>query len=533
MTTTTALPRTIWQFSEDVLDDIWGGVNPATYDTAHLVLQSARRPDRVPDSLAANGLRLLLRSQGADGSWGSPYWPGRYRLVPTLAACAALAGAPGTEPVGALRRGLEQLASAEALFAPESQPDLMAVEYIVPALLEHLIRALRKDEHPLSADVRSPLLAFCERTLARWEHGRLRLVALRAAVAGGRPVPVHLAYSAELFDFSGSRIDSLATELPLGCSASATTAYAAWSAAPKPAAVELLRRQAERLDGGLPVVMRMTTFEALWTLAYAVRSGAPLSDDSPRRLRAWLSGLVGPDGVCAGPGLPPDGDDTATALYLLHRLGAPASPTSLLRFVTDSGCASYPGERTRSTTTTAHALETIAQWLEHRPDTVAAYGPARVGLLEHLLATQLPDGHWEDKWHASPHYATHCAVEALARFGGDLARPAVERALRWTLERRRDDGSWGEWGGTLEETALAVLTLTADSAPAHVLVSAREFLAEHADAPAGSALRTPMWQGKELYEPHRIVHTTVLAARIRAKDPALAPHTAVRTSMEP
>ncbi len=126
------------QLLQESIDDPWGDISPAIYDTARVLL--------LPRSLQPEGsLDFILRKQKDDGSWGGP---DAYCLVPTLAATASLLhltlkATHGEEVAGdtstvslAAWRGLDFLASA----LPEQKklPDLVAIELIMPALVEEI-----------------------------------------------------------------------------------------------------------------------------------------------------------------------------------------------------------------------------------------------------------------------------------------------------------------------------------------------------------------------------------------------------------
>jgi hypothetical protein len=135
-----------------------------------------------------------------------------------------------------------------------------------------------------------------------------------------------------------------------------------------------------------------------------------------------------------------------------------------------------------------------------------------------------------DKWHASPYYATAASVGAFERCDELAAKPAVkravDRAVRWVLRTRRDDGGWGRWASTAEETAYAVRALWArrhGRAAKAALAGARGQLGE-ADyfarpargramsaAPLGPAVA--LWHDKDLYHPIAVVRATTLASQ--------------------
>lgn len=126
------------QLVEESMADPWGDVSPAIYDTARALL--------LPPALQPKGsLDFILRHQKEDGSWGGS---SAYCIVPTLAATASLLkltlkAARGEEIAGdasdvslAAWRGLDFVASA--LRDTTELPDTVAVELIVPALVEEI-----------------------------------------------------------------------------------------------------------------------------------------------------------------------------------------------------------------------------------------------------------------------------------------------------------------------------------------------------------------------------------------------------------
>jgi len=86
--------------------------------------------------------------------------------------------------------------------------------------------------------------------------------------------------------------------------------------------------------------------------------------------------------------------------------------------------------------------------------------------------------------------------------------------VEWLLDSQREDGSWGRWGGTYEETAYAVRTLLqtfasrADSAVEQAAARGCVFLQRS----TGDHKHPPLWHGKDLYTPIRVVRAEGLAA---------------------
>jgi hypothetical protein len=214
-------------------------------------------------------------------------------------------------------------------------------------------------------------------------------------------------------------------------------------------------------------------------------------------------------------------------LSALLRHGRIRPPESLLGFRGDDGYfRCFPSERNPSLSTNAHVLETIALYLARRPGEQGRYGAPAATAARWLLDQQHPDGSWWDKWHASPYYATAGTVSALARHGGRDEAGAIARAVAWVLATQHPDGSWGRWWGSVEETAYAVQIL-AEAAPhratPEAIRRAAAFLAydsppaSRRDAPPPpspppQAEYPPLWHGKDLYTPVRVVRAARLAA---------------------
>jgi hypothetical protein len=80
------------------------------------------------------------------------------------------------------------------------------------------------------------------------------------------------------------------------------------------------------------------------------------------------------------------------------------------------------------------------------------------------------------------------------------------------LASRRRDGSWGQWSGTAEETAYALLMLLYRAVPDRraraAAMRGHDFLlSSEGGEPA------ELWHGKDLYVPEHIVRAAVIGAR--------------------
>ncbi|MEW2432376.1 prenyltransferase/squalene oxidase repeat-containing protein [Micromonospora sp. NPDC047644] len=477
----------------------WGKVAASVYETGRLVA--------VAPWLDGHHQRIsfLVRSQRPDGAWGPPEG---YALVPTLSATDALLavlsdGRSGTQLLAPVARGLRALVDTLLRMDARTLPDTPALDLIVPALVDTIngrLAGLERGVADRLARAPLPLPAGLNRD---------RLRAVRSAVAAGAVLPPKLAHFYEILDAAPS--DAGPTLTVVGASPAATAAWLSVAGpAAGPAAYAFLRALISDGGGPVPCPAPITVFERAWVLSGLHRAGFTI--DPPASVLQSLTAATTGQGIATGEGLPTDADTTAVSLDALARLGRPADPASLWAYETADGFCTWPGEDGFSVTTNAHVLNAFGQHVSRQPDADARCHRAVDRLSAVLTGRQRVDGAWQDRWHASPYYATACCVLALADFGrGAAAAEAVDRAAGWVLNSQRPDGSWGRWDGTVEETAYAlqVLLTVPTTVPRVDDAVARGHAYLH-----GSAAREhpPLWYGKELYCPILIVRATVLAA---------------------
>ena len=248
-------------------------------------------------------------------------------------------------------------------------------------------------------------------------------------------------------------------------------------------------------------------------LASLLRAGAATEVSSA--LVTSLIQSLGPTGAATSPGLPEDADTTSVTLYALARLGYPVAPESLWHYEVGDHFCTWRGEDGNSITTNAHALETLGWWSRHGDPGDGRWATAAASVTGWLLGQQRVDGQWDDRWHASPYYATSSAAVALIGYGaGAEVAQAVDRAVEWMLRTQRADGSWGRWDGTAEETAYALQLLCAADAGRHPgLEAAVADGAAYLDRTDPDSEQPALWHDKDLYHPTAIVQAAVLAAR--------------------
>ncbi|MFF9346999.1 prenyltransferase/squalene oxidase repeat-containing protein [Streptomyces sp. NPDC014734] len=503
--------------------DAWGSVSPSLYETARVLSEAPWLPGE-PRRIA-----YLLDQQAPEGSWGEGPLP--YRLLPTLsgveAALAVLSrGTASAEVTGrlttAVGKGLDALRSMPPV---DRWPDTAAAEILVPSLVarinEKLDSAATGGDLPGFSCAQLPVPdGFHVSTPAR--------VAKRYESTGSLPVKFHHTFEGIHSYIPPSLVPDV--EGLLGSSPAATAARAARSPATTARAVADLTAVARRYDGLFPEAAPLRVVERLWAAAALARAHLPAA--ARPTVRRWAEEIYDPQGVRGAPGLMTDADDTSMAVLVASLVGLPFGPAPLDLFHNGSHYDCYIGEDTGSVTANAHALQALVSHLRRRPTAEHTYGPRAAKLSDWLAGRQQPEGHWTDKWHASPYYATARSVTALAQHGGHHASRAVRKAAAWAVGTQRADGSWGVWGGTVEETAYAVKVLLSAATPTPQPQHTRALdLAEtylHAASDPGH--RHPaLWHDKTLYAPTAVIEAEVLAARelLRARRPAACTETDV------
>ncbi|EDY48873.1 ent-copalyl diphosphate synthase [Streptomyces clavuligerus] len=502
--------------------DPWGRTSPTVYETARVHAWAPHLPGRD------RRVTWLLDQQRAGGLWGDG--PPAYQVLPTLAAVTALLAELDRHPeaghsslggrlAAAVAAGLDTL---HGLSHHDPLPDTAAVELLVPGLITEVNDRLDAIDpeaaHPALAPVPHGRRLTAVHGIPALPRHRL---AERLARFARLPVKLHHCFEALAPVCPPGLVPARPDHL-LGSSSAATAAWLATAtAAPgAPGLDRLLRSTAARYGGLFPETARITVFERLWVLTTLHRAGL-LATFEPLA-RRWVSALAAPGGVPGVPGFEPDADDTAVTLHLATELGVPYRPEVLDPFRTGDHFACYLGEDTGSVSTNAHVLLALGTWTRHHPDT-ADHGNTIRLLGRWLVERQHGDGHWDDKWHASPYYATAKVTAALSRHGGPEAADALRRAARWVRETRRTDGSWGIWGGTAEETAYAAqILLDAPEPPTDVLGCAHAHLTARAD---DDGPPPALWHDKTLFAPDAIVRAEVLSTlrRLDRRLPAPAP----------
>jgi halimadienyl-diphosphate synthase len=481
----------IYQQMRQLLQDIGSGwmLNTA-YDTAWV----ARLIDRDPE-LGERALEWLRSHQLPDGSWGAP--SPRYhhdRLICTLAAMTALAKyGSGQDYQRCQRAQLALKPIANGLLA-DPPGATVGFEMIAPTLL--------KEAHDLDLvggwhnDVLENLTRYRQAKLAKLPGGMIsRAVTVAFSVEMAGPDGLRLIDVDNLQESNGS----------VGHSPSATSFFALHVKPGDPAAMNYLHH-VMRASGGVPDVSPFDVFEQAWTL-WNFSLLRELDEDLIELSQCHLDFLEEswhPDiGIGHAAGYTPkDGDDTGLIYEVLKLYGRDVEPAALYHYEEDDHYRCYALEANPSISANIHILSAL------RAAGLPNDHPSVQKVIGFLTRTQTIRLFWFDKWHASPYYPTAHLVIASAGYADDL----VDNAVYWILETQNQNGSWGYYMPTTEETAyclqaLAIWRRCGHPVPDEALQRGAAWLHHHMDDPL-----PPLWIGKCLYAPVYVVRSAILSA---------------------
>ncbi|RFB83394.1 hypothetical protein B5K11_34760 [Rhizobium leguminosarum bv. trifolii] len=473
-----------------------GSVSPSVYDTARVLHFRGNVTGRQ------NAYAWLMAQQQADGGWGSADFP-LFRHAPTWAALLALQRAdplPGAaDAVQAATRFLERQPDPYADAVPEDAP--VGAELILPQIsgeAASLVDDVVFPRYPALLPLRQACLA-------------------KLGTVGPLPSGHPLLHSWEAWGTSPTTA-CLDDDGSIGISPAATAAWRAHAltqaSAPQVGRADRYLQAASRaarsgIEGVVPSVWPINVFEPCWSLYTLHLAGLfshPALAEAVGVIVAQLDACLGVRGL--GPALhfAADADDTAVALCILRLAGRNPAADALRHFQIGGLFVTFPGERNASVSTNIHALHAFR-----------LLGKPTAGTSAYLEANRNPDGLWDnEKWHVSWLYPTAHAIAALAQ---GVPQWRDERALAALLQAQCDDGGWGAGrASTFEETAYALFALhvmdgreepTGRARIALAVAHALEWmLARHE---AHELPQTPLWIGKELYCPTRVVRVIELA----------------------
>jgi halimadienyl-diphosphate synthase len=489
-------------------------ISGAAYDTAwyaHLI--------ELDNSMGYHALEWLRENQLADGSWGGSINYSHDRIICTLAAMIALKKWGDEKDKERIRKARIGLDIAFRRLSTDIVGATAGFELVVPLLLEEAfeIGAIRRRS---------------DRTLKTWcQHftddydGQRRDDFHAVQMAKGREMKlkaieiidreVTTAFSAEMVgdELHLLDVDNLQEENgSVGCSPSATAFFAINVKYGDKKALDYLSDVAQKYGlsngGGIPEFVPFDIYQiswVLWNLALAGIDYNLMDEFNP-----YLDFLVeswSPDGVSySSQYTPKDGDDTFLTYDALKRYGRSVDLDAVLRYEEDDHFRCFQYELNPSITANIHALGALKE---------AGYEvnhPKIIKIVDFLKKNIQVQTFWIDKWHISPYYATSQMIIAVAGFADEKFNDLIINAIDWIVDSQYQEGAWGYYRPTVEETALCLQALfiwqrQGGNVPEEVLKKGINWLLENQYRPY-----EPFWICKCLYTPILIVRSIVLSA---------------------
>ncbi|WP_420643761.1 cyclase [Candidatus Leptofilum sp.] len=459
------------------------------YDTAWVA-----RLHKLNEPIAEQALDWLRKHQLADGSWGAaePLYH-HDRVICTLAAVIALAERGLEQDQLRVSRGLTALKEHKAKLHLDLSGETIAFEMLMPALMAEA-KALnlvpRGDTGLLNemAQVREIKLAKSPGKMI----SRLTTLAFSAEVAG--PDGMHILDLENLQEPDGS----------VGYSPSATAYYTLNFAPGNKAALNYLRANCH--NGGVPNVAPFDVFEPAWTL-WNIGLTHPHDQETLEACqphldfleRHWRQG----QGIGFAAGfVAKDSDETSVVLEVLSQFGRPNDIGALLSFEEEAYFRCFDLEVNPSVSANIHVLSALRQ------KGYDVSNPSVNKILRFLDRQRTKRGYWLDKWQFSPYYTTAHLIIACAGYFNSF----VHEAVNWIISTQHQDGSWGHYCPTAEETAyclqaLAIWKREGQHVPEKALDDGTRWLEQHKEPPY-----PPLWIGKCLYSPILVIKSAILSA---------------------
>ena len=434
----------------------------SAYDTSWVAQLS-----QLDEPMGERALEWLREHQLPDGSWGNELVSyGHDRVICTLASMVTLARCGKDSDKKYVERARVGLDVAMNKLVTDIAGATVGFEMLVPDLLDtaYALGAINRKED-LSKPRAYPVAHYYHDSPAdqaqrrqseiiykRLRHGKDRKIATLLEGLINRYVT--LAFSAEMAGekethlIDGPRLQE--ENGSVACSPSATAYYALNINRGDESALAYLRKIANRdwkNDGGIPEIAPFDAFEigwSLWNLALPENLNNDLLALAQPQLdfleSAWTPGKG--SGFAASY-TPKDGDDTCLLHETLTRYGRDVDIEAVLSYEKDDHFRCYDLESDSSVGVNVHVLGTLRQAgfpVEH---------PSVQKVINYIKRKQLLNTFWADKWHISPYYVTAHAIIAAAGYANDLVTNAVD----WMLDTQKENGSWGYWLPTAEETA--------------------------------------------------------------------------------
>ena len=453
----------------------------------------AARLVELNEPLGEAAMNWLRKHQLEDGSWGAKDTAYFYdRLICTLAGAIIFAkyGNDSVQDRQHLAHAKTALQSTIKDLAEEATIETIGFEMIAPTLL--------REAQQLNIIGN---LSYLDIDLLQHQ----REAKLNKLPNGLINRNITIAFSAEMAGIDGIRLidgDNVQeTNGSLGHSPAATAYFALNVYRGDEKALNYLR-SLDSVDGGVPGVFPTDIFErswVLWNFALLQDIDDKLVELAQPHLdfleKAWTPGEGTSYAIdCTLK----DGDDTSVVFETLLHYGREADVETILTYEERDHFRCFPIESNPSVSANVHALGAL------RKAGLASDHPSVQKIVRFLQIT----AYWYDKWHVSPYYVTSHAIISAVGYLDDLVIDAVE----WIITTQNENGSWGYYHPTAEETAYCLQALVIwqrNGYPVRnsVLEKGRDWLVEHMEPPY-----PPLWINKCLYAPQYVIESSVLSA---------------------
>jgi len=472
-----------------------GRINSTAYDMAWVA-----RLGEIGEPIGRYALDWLRDNQLSDGSWGAEdlcYY--HDRVISTLAAMNALARQSRSQDRERLQSAEIALHQAISGLETDLAGHTVGFELIIPTLL-YEAKALG-------------VLQNQEKDVLR------KLTPQRAAKLSILPKgiinrTISTAFSAEMAGSDGmSLLDIDNLQEPngsIGYSPSATAYFSLYVDRRNQAALKYLTSLSSQ--NIIPSMAPFNVFEPAWVL-YNLALTNCLNDELLSLCkphldfleRSWLPGKgVG----FAAEYIPKDSDETSLVYDVLMQFNRKVDIKAILYYEQPYYFRCYDLESTPSVSANIHVLGALRRAGYHKDSQQVKK------ITQFLDSVQEKSSCWFDKWHISPYYATAQAVIASTGYVDEI----VEDAIIWFLNTQNEDGSWGYYLPTAEETAYSLQALSIwnqynKGIPKDTLKHGQNWLMQHSKPPYPS-----LWIAKSLYCPELIVRSKILSALLLVEE---------------
>jgi len=478
-----------------------GHMSNNAYDTSWV----ARMGD-VDKELSNHAMGWLSENQLGDGSWGAKdifYY--HDRVICTLGAMIALThrGRRAQDKIQ-IENGLKALewitSGATQGLAADPNGATVGFEMIVPTLVTE-------------AEQLGIIKQQGERILGRLRTFRTQ----KLKKLGGKKINKYItpAFSSEMVGLDGKAlldIENLQENNgSIGNSPSATAFFAMHLKPSDPVAMGYIQKWIDK-DGGAPNVAPFDIFEpawALWNLQLISNLSESIFSATSPHLDYLQQHWDNKRGIGhASEYTPKDSDDSGLVYELLVGFNRQVDISAVVGYEEPDHFRCFELEANPSISANIHvlgALRAAGYETEH---------PSVQKILRFLEASQTRRQIWFDKWHASPYYATSHGII----LGQGYAKDMFGSAIKWILDTQKEDGSWGFYKSTAEETAYSLQALciwkrNGGNVPHEQIKRGLAWLEQHTEPPY-----EPLWIGKALYTPKLVVRSTILSAIALARE---------------